>query len=166
MKLEGNHSILASRERVFEVLTDPEVLARCMPGCEKLQSLEDGSYELTISAGVGPIRGSYSGSVRLEDIQPPSHYRMVLDVKGKTGFVKGDGTVDLREDGEGTVILYSGNVQVGGPVAAVGQRLHLSAAKMMTRQLFGAIEAEATAGPGEEIKHGIVRNIVRGSRKT
>ena len=60
------------------------------------------------SAGVGPIRGTYAGSVRLEDIQALSHYRMIVDMKGKTGFAKGDGTVDLREDSDGTLIEYSG----------------------------------------------------------
>ena len=135
-----------------------------MPGCEKLEETSENTYDLAINAGVGAIKGSYSGTVKLEDLQPPEHYRMIVDVKGKTGFVKGDGAIDLQKEGDGTRITYSGKIQIGGPVAAVGQRLHGSTAKLMTRQLFGAIEAEAKAAPGEVVKHGIVRDTLRGLR--
>ena len=165
MKIEGTHTINAPPERVYNVLTDPDSLSRCMPGTEKLERVEEDTYDLAINAGVGPIKGSYSGTVKLEDQNPPSHYRMVVDVKGKTGFAKGEGAVDLKPEGEGTLVTYSGNVQVGGPVAAVGQRMIQSTARLMTRQLFGAIDAEATAAPGEEVKHGIARDILRGFKK-
>ena len=164
MKLQGTHTINAPRQRVFDLLTDPEALARCIPGARKLALVGENTYELEINAGVGPIRGSYSGTVRLGDLDPPRHYRMVVDAKGKTGFVKGEGSIDLADEDDGTQVSYSGNVQLGGPVAAVGQRLHLSVSKMMTRQLFGAIEAEANAAPGESVKHGILRDYLRGKK--
>ena len=164
MKIKGTHTINASRPRVFEMLTDPEALARCIPGARKLKRVDENVYELEINAGVGPIKGSYSGTVRLEDLNPPDHYRMIVDAKGKTGFVRGEGSIDLGTDGDGTQVSYSGNVQLGGPVAAVGQRLHLSVSKMMTRQLFGAIEAEASAAPGETVKHGVLRDYLRGKK--
>ena len=90
---------------------------------------------------------------------------MRVEASGKTGFVKGDGDTDLKPEGEGTLVSYSGNLQVGGPVAAVGQRMVQSAARMMTRQFFKAISAEASAAPGENVKHGIVRDLVRGAKK-
>ena len=70
----------------------------------------------------------------------------------------------LVEDGDATTVTYEGDVTLGGPVAAVGQRMHSSAAKLMTRQLFGAIEAEATAEDGEDVKHSLIRNTLRGLR--
>lgn len=164
MKIEGTHTIQAPPERVYEVLTDSGVLSRCLPGAEKLELVGENTYDLAISAGVGAIKGKYSGTVRLKDLKPPTHYRMVVDVKGKTGFVKGEGVVDLKAEGEGTLVAYSGTVQLGGPVAAVGQRLHKSTAKMMTRQVFGALAAEATAAPGEEVKHGFIRDFRRGGQ--
>ncbi|MCY3764130.1 MAG: carbon monoxide dehydrogenase subunit G [Gemmatimonadetes bacterium] len=164
MKIKGTHTINAPRQRVFEMLTDPDALARCIPGARKLSLVGENTYELEINAGVGPIRGSYSGTVRLEDLNPPECYRMIVDAKGKTGFVRGEGSIDLAAEGDGTQVTYSGDVQLGGPVAAVGQRLHLSVSKMMTRQLFGAIEAEAKAAPGETVKHGILRDYLRGKK--
>ena len=136
-----------------------------MPGCERLELVSEGTYELEINAGVGPVKGSYKGTVKLEDLKPPSHYRMRVEANGKTGFLKGDGDVDLKAEGEGTLVSYNGSVQVGGPVAAVGQRMVQGAARMMTRQLFGAVSAEAVAAPGEDVKHGVVRDLVRGAKK-
>jgi carbon monoxide dehydrogenase subunit G len=166
MKITGTHRISAPRERVFTVLTDPECLSRVMPGCKALESTGDGTYTIQLSAGVGPIRGEYQGTVELADMNEPASYRMLVDAKGKTGFVKGEGRVELTEEGEETTVTYEGNVTLGGPVAAVGQRMHSSAAKMMTRQLFGAIEAEATAEEGVEVKHGIIRDTLRGLRRS
>jgi carbon monoxide dehydrogenase subunit G len=165
LRIEGSHDILAPPDRVFDVLTDPECLRRVMPGCTKLQAIGPDEYDLALSAGVGPIRGDYAGTVRLSDVEAPLRYRMIVDVKGKTGFVKGEGVVTLTPVGEGTKVAYSGEVALGGAVASVGQRLHSSAAKMMTRQLFGAISAEATAAEGVAVKHGIIRDTLRGLRR-
>ena len=152
-------------DRAFELLIDPEVLARCMPGCEKLEHKGDGVYDIGISAGVGPIRGKYTGTVSLSDLQSPDSYKMLVDIKGSTGFVKGEGTIELTPDSDNTTVNFSGDVQIGGPLAAVGQRMHTSAARMMTRQLFGAIDAEAQAPEGEEVKHSIVHDILRTMKK-
>ena len=165
MKLTGTHTISAPPERAFELLIDPEVLTRCMPGCEKLEHTGDGVYDIAISAGVGPIRGKYTGSVTLSDLQPPEQYTMLVDIKGTTGFVKGEGIIELAPDGDNTQITFNGEVQIGGPLAAVGQRMHNSAARLMTRQLFGAIDAEAQAPPGDKVKHSIVRDILRTMKK-
>ena len=147
MKFTGTHSVGAIPDRAFDLLTDPEVLARCMPGCETLEQVGDGVYTIGVSAGIGPIRGKYAGSVVLSDLHPPERYTMSVDIKGTTGFVKGQGGVSLTSEGEGTQVTFDGDVQIGGPLAAVGQRLHASAARLMTRQLFSAIDAEARAAP-------------------
>lgn len=143
MKFTGTHPVSAPPERTFDLLTDPEVLARCMPGCETLEQVGDGIYAIAVSAGIGPIRGKYAGSVVLSDLHPPERYTMSVDIKGATGFVKGQGLVALTAEGEGTTVTFDGDVQIGGPLAAVGQRLHASAARLMTRQLFSTIDAEA-----------------------
>ena len=101
MKLEGTHELQASRERVYQCLTDPEVLQRCIPGCERLEKTGDNSYSATIRTGVGSIKkGEFNGSVRLEEMRPPEHYRIVVEGKGEPGFVKGSGNLDLEERNE------------------------------------------------------------------
>ena len=147
MKLEGTHELRAPRERVYAALLDPGVLARCIPGCEKLEATGEHAYTTTLRAGVGAIKGVFQASVRLEDMRPPEHYRIVVEGKGQPGFLKGAGDLDLSESAGATVIKYAGDVQVGGTIAGVGQRMIQGAAKMMAAQFFTALEAEAQAAP-------------------
>jgi uncharacterized protein len=161
MKIEGTHELRASAERVFKTLTDPAVLQRCIPGCERLEKTGDNAYSITLKAGVGAIKGVFSGNVRLEDLNPPHHFRMIVEGKGQPGFLKGTGDIDLKENGE-TRVNYSGDVQVGGTIAGVGQRMLQGAAKMMTTQFFTAVEAEARSKVDEPPpKHGFFRTALR-----
>jgi carbon monoxide dehydrogenase subunit G len=162
MNIEGKHELNAKRDRVYQALTDPAVLQRCIPGCERLEKTGENTYSTTMKAGVGSIKGVFTGNVRLEDMRPPSHYRIVVDGKGQPGFLKGAGDLDLQEAGEATVINYKGDVQVGGTIAGVGQRMIQGAAKMMAAQFFTAIEAEAkveTHDPPPQ--HGFFRTALR-----
>ena len=162
MKIEGTHELRAPRERVYAALTDPEVLRRCIPGCESLEKTGENSYAATLKSGVGAIKGVFKGTVRLEDMRPPEHYRIVVDGKGGPGFVKGSGDFDLAERNGVTVITYSGELQVGGTIAGVGQRMIQGAAKMMASQFFTALEAESRAGEGEAPpQHGFFRTALR-----
>lgn len=162
MKIEGTHQLHASRERVYQALIDPAVLQRCIPGCQNLEQTGKDSYSATLRTGVGSIKGVFSGNVKLEDMTPPSHYRIVVDGKGQPGFLKGSGDLDLEERDGATVINYSGEMQIGGTIAGVGQRMIQGAAKMMATQFFTAIEAEAKTQAHEEPPtHGFFRTALR-----
>jgi len=142
MKIEGTHQIHAARDRVYAALTEPQILQRCIPGCEALDKTADNTYVATMKAGIGPVKGIFKGNVRLEDMQPPSHYRMIVDGKGGPGFVKGTGDFDLQEADGGTAIAYKGDLQVGGVIAGVGQRMIEAAAKMLASQFFSKLDSE------------------------
>lgn len=145
MKMDGTHSLKAPRERVWKLLNDAEVLKRCIPGCERLEMTGEDSFDTTLNVGVGAISGVYNGKVKIQDRQPPESYKMVVEGKGKPGFVKGTGVLQLSEQDGSTTVAYSGDVQVGGTIASVGQRMLQGAAKMMVGQFFTAIEVEAAA---------------------
>ena len=162
MKIEGTHELHAKRERVYQALIDPEVLKRCIPGCERLEKTAENAYAATLRAGVGSIKGVFTGSVRLEEMRPPEHYRLVVEGKGQPGFLKGTGDIELEEQASATLLKYSGDVQVGGTIASVGQRMIQGAARMMASQFFTAIEAEAKTETGEPPpKHGFFRTALR-----
>jgi carbon monoxide dehydrogenase subunit G len=162
MKIEGSHQINADRERVYAKLIDPAVLQRCIPGCEALDKTGEHSYSATIRVGVGAIKGVFNGSVRLEDMRPPEHYRIVVEGKGAPGFLKGSGNLDLETANDGTSIKYTGDVQLGGTIASVGQRMIQGTAKMMATQFFTALEAEAKTPDTEAPpKHGFFRTALR-----
>lgn len=165
MKLSGTHTIEAPPEQVFALLIDPEVLKRCIPGCKEISHKGEGVFDMTVSAGIGPIRGTYTGTVSLTDLRPTESYTMATDIIGPTGFVKGQGTVTIEPQDEGSTVTFEGDVNIGGPLAAVGQRLHQSGASLMIRQLFGAIAFEAQAEEGEEVEHSILGDIMRTVKK-
>ena len=142
MKIEGTHQIHAPRDRVYAAVINPEILQRCIPGCQSLDKTADNTYVATMKAGVGPVKGIFKGNVRLEDMQPPLHYRMIVDGKGGPGFVKGTGEFDLQDVDGGTAIAYRGELQVGGVIAGVGQRMIEAAAKMLAAQFFSRLDLE------------------------
>ncbi len=146
MKIEGTHEIPASREVVYNSLTDPQILQRCIPGCQSLDRTAENTYVATMKAGVGSVKGTFKGNVRLEDMQAPSHYRMLVDGKGAPGFVKGTGIFNLEERNGGTAIAYEGEMKVGGVIAGVGQRMIEAAAKMLAHQFFKTLESEIARG--------------------
>src|SRR6185369_9573755 len=161
MKLTGTQTFPVPRQKVWAFLTDPQYLAKCMPGCEKLETVGENEYSGIINVGLAAVKGVYNGKVKLTEMQPPTHYKMSLDGKGKQGFIKGSGTLDLAEQDGQTVLSYTGDVQIGGPLASVGQRMVDGAAKMMIGQFFTAMEAELKALPGEEVRQGVAINLWR-----
>jgi hypothetical protein len=158
MKIDGTYLINAPRATVWPMMIDPAVLQRCVPGCESLEANPDGSYKMTLKAGVGSIKGTFDGTIRLSDLQEPAHYQMNVEGKGKVGFVKGAGVLDFVEEGETTVIHYTGDVSVGGTIASVGQRMVQSSAKLMANQFFKAVAAEAE--PAKADPSGLVKKAL------
>ena len=144
MNLDGSAVLHADPERVWSVITDPAVLARTIPGCESLQRVGDDEYKMNVTVGVGAIRGTYAGDVKLSDQQRPSSYVMHASGAGGPGNVRATVTINLEEHAEGTALTYSADAVVGGPVAGVGQRMISGVAKRMAGQFFKAIDNELT----------------------
>jgi len=142
MKIEGTQTISAPRPRVFAALVDPAILQRCIPGCEQLAQTEEKKYNATLCTGVGPIKGIFTATVSLEDVRAPEHYKLVIEGKGQPGFLKGAGELNLAEVTEGTSVQYTGEVNVGGLLASVGQRMIQSAASMLAGKFFASLETE------------------------
>jgi uncharacterized protein len=163
MKITGEQTLPGPRERVWALLNDPRRLSRLIPGCEKLDVISPTEYAGTINVGIASVKGVYSGKLKLEEVRPPEHYKMVVDGKGKQGFMRGSGTLDLAADGANqTRVTYGGDVQIGGPLVQVGQRVIDSAAKMMVGQFFAAADAELKAeAAGTVARQGFFLNFWR-----
>jgi carbon monoxide dehydrogenase subunit G len=145
MELSGTYTFNAPRDVVWQALLDPEVLAKVMPGCEKLEQIGENEYEGVIKIKVGPVQGVFQGKVSLLDINAPESYRIGVDGKGAPGFMKGEGEVRLEPQEDTTLMHYSGKAQVGGRIASVGQRLLDSSAKALTKQSLDALDKQIQA---------------------
>jgi len=130
------------RERIFALLMDPGVLSRLLPGVEKFEARGPDQYEVVVRLGVGAIRGTYTGKVALTEVQPPESFRLVGDAKGGPGWAKGQATLTLAAEGAGVRIVARGDVQVGGAIATVGQRMLEGVAKSMANEFFQSLERE------------------------
>lgn len=153
MKLEGTYTFDAPRETVWQALLDPEVLARTMPGCEKLEQIGENEYKGALKIRVGPVQGQFEGIVNLSNINAPESYRMQVDGKGAPGFMKGVGEVRLEDQGDATLMHYTGEAQVGGRIASVGQRLLDSSAKALTRQSLDGLHEQIKARVQASVSH-------------
>jgi uncharacterized protein len=149
VKVSGSYTINAPRERLWQSLNDPAFLKACLPGCESMEASGPDQYQATLTVGIAAVKGKYAGSVTLSEKEPPQRFKMRVEGKGTGGFMQGTGLLDLAEDPQGTKVTYEGDVQVGGPIASVGQRLLDGAAKMMVGQFFTAVNTQlaGTASP-------------------
>lgn len=154
MKLSGSYPFEAPQELVWEMLQDPEVLARVMPGAQSLTKTGENQYEGELKIKVGPVQGVFAGTVVLRDLNPPHSYTMQVSGRGPAGFVDGNGRITLSHENGATLMAYDGEAQVGGRIAGVGQRLMDSSAKAIIKQSLGGldeqIQARLTAQPAEQ----------------
>ena len=137
MKLEGTYDVPVPRKKVWDGFLNPEQLKKAIPGCEKLEALGNDEFKATLKIGVAAVKGTFEGRVKLSDKKPPESYRLSADGSGGPGFVKADTLITLTEIDGGTRVSYSADVQVGGLVAGVGQRMLGGVSKMMADQFFG-----------------------------
>ncbi|HET7036676.1 MAG TPA: carbon monoxide dehydrogenase subunit G [Thermomicrobiaceae bacterium] len=145
MKISGSQTIQAPRQAVWDRLLDPDSIRSCLPGVEELNQTGENQYSMTLTVGVGPVRGSYTGSIRMSDVDEPNSYRMEVEGSGRAGFVRGNGTVRLSDDGDSaTLVDYDGDVEVGGPVGAVAQRMLGGVTNRMVGDFFSCIQEQAT----------------------
>jgi carbon monoxide dehydrogenase subunit G len=144
VKIAGTSTVPVSQERAFSLLQDPAVLARCMPGCESLDRIGDNEYAMRMKMALASISGKFEGKVRIADSNPPDSFRLIVEGTGKIGFMKGDGLLRLTP-GSSTTVSFEGDVQVGGTIASVGQRLIETSAKMLIKRFFDKLATEATA---------------------
>ena len=155
MELSGEYTIPAPREKVWEFLNDPEVLAACIPGCEELEKVSDTEFTARVKIKIGPVSAKFSGAVTLEDLDPPNGYKIVGEGKGGVaGFAKGNANVTLGSESDDTVLRYTADAQVGGKLAQIGSRLIAGTARKLADKFFGSLVEAIAPGSTLEEKAG------------
>ncbi len=139
MDISGSYTFNAPPDRVWSLLMDPEVIASCIPGCDRFEPAGEDRYRARLTIALAAMTGSYDGTIAITEKTPNTSYRLIADGQGRPGFVKGDSAISLRAEGEGTVVEVKGTVQTGGAIARLGQRLVGGVAKMMMDRFFGCL---------------------------
>jgi uncharacterized protein len=142
MEIRGTYTFHAPRERVWALLMDTTAIAGCIPGCDALEPLGGDRYRATLTVALAAVTGTYQGTVAMVDQQPPTSYKLLIEGQGRPGFVKGESTITLADQGETTAVHVQGHVQVGGAIARVGQRLVSSVGQMMMDRFFACLQGK------------------------
>jgi hypothetical protein len=137
MDMRGQQYIPASREVVWNALNDPEILRICIPGCQELNKSSDTEMTAVAVMKVGPVTARFQGAVTLSDLDPPNGYKISGEGQGGVaGFAKGTAIVRLETDGDGTLLHYEVDAQIGGKLSQLGGRLIDATAKKMSGLFF------------------------------
>ena len=137
MDMQASRPLAVTQQQAWDALNDPEVLKRCIPGCDKVEATGENQYAVGVSVKIGPVSAKFAGKIALADIVPPNSYTIRFDGQGgAAGFGKGDAQVTLTPQGSGCELAYTVHASVGGKVAQLGQRLIDGAAKSMAEDFF------------------------------
>jgi uncharacterized protein len=148
VKIEGTYNLNAPRDDVWAAILEPEVLAAALPGAQELERVADNDYRGRMNIRVGPVQGLFSGRVTLSNLRPLEGYDIAVDGKGAPGFVRGEGSLSLEAQGEQTLLHYRGEIQVGGRLASIGQRLMESSCHALIRQSLESLDRQIMARAG------------------
>lgn len=153
MKVQGEHLFKGTPQQVWDLFRDTEVMAAALPGTRKMELVEENKYQAVMHVRIGPVSGEFSGELLISNENFPQSYTMTVEGRGKPGFLKGVGDVTLQPQGEQQTLMgYEGEVQIGGRLAAVGQRLIDTVSKSIISQAFETLDgvlAERVSAQGE-----------------
>ncbi len=140
MKLSGSYEFEATPEKVWQILTDPEALLGCIPGCKTMEALGNDEYAATVTISMGPIRSSFDAKVKMVDLRPFEYYKLVVEGNGPSGFVRGESQIKLTENGGKTTVDVDSDSSSGGLLARVGQRMIEGFARSMMDRFFTCLQ--------------------------
>ena len=137
MKMQGKFLLAATPAQVWAWLNQPEVLKKCIPGCEDIERTDDGKFKATVKLKIGPLSARFKGNVQFADVVAPHSFRLVGEGEGGVaGFAKGGAQINLAPQEEGCELTYDAEAQVGGKIAQMGTRLLQGVANKLADQFF------------------------------
>ena len=162
MKLAGSYKLNVKKEVVWKALNDPNILKRCIPGCETFIKDTSNTFNATATNQIGPMNATFSGIVTLSKIKENESYTLSGEGQSSVGFANGSANVKLIEENEITTLTYVVNVNVGGKIAQLGSRLIDGVAKKMSDYFFGRfadLVAPQTKATGRMVEEKRVKEL-------
>jgi len=145
MEFADTYAIPAEPARVWDAMFDPEVMRQVLPGCRRLERIDDTSFDATLAAGIGVLRGVFNGTVAFRDLQPTSSCAMDITARGSLGRVTGAGSVELVPYGDGTRLTYRATFTFAGPMAGLGEGLMRGVADSLTKDAMARFSSIVVA---------------------
>ncbi len=137
MKLNGSYKLSLKKESVWKALNDPNILKKCIPGCEEFSKKDNTHFYVTATNQIGPMNATFSGDISLLNIKENESYTLSGEGRSSVGFANGEAEVKLLEENGVTTLNYEVNINVGGKIAQLGSRLINGVAIKMSDYFFG-----------------------------
>jgi carbon monoxide dehydrogenase subunit G len=146
MKLDisGEEAFEVPVETLWRALNDPAVLKKCIPGCKDMIDEGGDRFKLILNLKVASVGGSFEGDISLSDKIPPTQCKIAVSGSGTLGQGSGGAMFLLAVQPGVTTMRYSGEGEIGGLVAGVGQRILKGVAKHLIGLFFTALRREVT----------------------
>jgi carbon monoxide dehydrogenase subunit G len=151
MELQGSVTIPAAPQQVWQALNDPEILRRCIPGCEEVRQISPQEMHARVMLKLGPVRANFVGKVLLTDVRPLLGCTLNFEGSGgSAGFAKGHSVISLTTVAEGTRLDYTAQASVAGKLGQIGGRLMDASARQLADRFFAAFKAQLSGEPSAE----------------
>ena len=137
MKLSGSYKLDANKEVVWKALNDPNILKKCIPGCEIFEKKNENIFKASATNQIGPMNATFLGEIKLSNMKANQSYTLSGEGQSSVGFANGSADVKLDDENGKTILIYEVNINVGGKIAQLGSRLIDGVAKKMADYFFG-----------------------------
>ena len=137
MQIEGKFAVRAPIQKVWDAILEPATLGSCVPGAEKVEKIDEKTYDAVVTQKVGPIKVTLKFRNFLTKVEAPNH----LEFEGagedinRLGHFKQKTAVDIKETRDGAVeVAYTANVNIVGKLAMFGDKFMKSKAKDVEKE--------------------------------
>lgn len=143
MQLTRTQTLPVGQAQAWAALNDIALLQAAIPGCESITPTGENQYEALVTAAIGPVKARFKGKLKLENLNPPTSYKLVFEGQGgAAGHGKGHAEIRLEAVGpRETLLHYTAHASVGGKIAQIGSRLVDMAAQKMATEFFESFNA-------------------------
>jgi len=143
MQLTGKHILSASPSQIWNLLMNPDTLAKITPGISKLEQTGDYTFNALSEVKIGPVKGTFNGVVEIVNPEEPKHFSLTATQKSKIGNVTSEVKINLvpLSDNQ-TEVNFFGDAKLSGLLARTGQRVMSSLANSLVNQFFTSLEEE------------------------
>ena len=149
MIIEDSFEVAAPQAVVWSAITDPAVMAPCIPGCEAIETLDDRNFRAQVKVKVGPIAANFVVEVAITEMVEPA--RIDSTTKGEEGSrastLTAENWVRLEQIGEShTRVRYGSEVQLVGRLGRYGLGMMKKKAESLGQEFAKTFSDRVTAG--------------------
>ena len=146
MNLTGNYTVNAPAKIIWDLLMDPDTLARITPAITSLERIDEDNFKAIADVKIGPVGGSFSGNLNLSEKVEPESFKLSIQQNSKIGNANAVVNMKMKALSDTqTEVSFDGDVKLSGMLNTMGGRVITPVANMLSKQFFEALEAEVKA---------------------